>query len=488
MAYKHGVYISEVPTSVLPPVTVDAGIPFVVGTSPIGYGDETNVNRPVLCRTYAEAVKAFGYAGPKPMGNYGKKSFNHGISEAIYVFFSLYNVAPVIMVNVLDPAKHYAVASTETVTLDASTGSVVVQERDIFMSSVSISNGSGTTYSRGTDYDMEFDDNGFLVITSKKSGGNFRMTTGAALTFTAHVADASQVTASDIIGGIDAAGNRTGMELIEDCFSRFRLVPGTICTPGFFSSTVKSVAEAKCRSVNGLFRCVSVVDIQTENYSQAVTSKNGEVNSTYQISCWPRVSLDGVVMHLSTHIAAVMCRVDSDHRDIPYASPSNNSLKIDATCNFSGAERVISVDQANYLNGNGIVTALNFLRGWVAWGNRTSCYPGVTDPKDSFIPIRRMYNWIGNTIVQTFWQKVDYPLNRRLVDTVVDSVNIWLNGLAAQGAILGGRLEFVQDENPTTSLIDGIATFHLYVTPPAPARELEFVLEYDVNYLETLFS
>ena len=134
------------------------------------------------------------------------------------------------------------------------------------------------------------------------------------------------------------------------------------------------------------------------------------------------------------------------------------------------------------------MTAQNFIGGWVAWGNRTACYPSNTDTKDAFIPIRRMFNWIGNTIVETYWSSVDFPINRRGIERIVDSVNIWLNGLAARQYILGGRVEFLEDENPTTSLLDGIITFHLYVTPPAPAREINFVLEYDVNYLSTLFE
>ena len=44
------------------------------------------------------------------------------------------------------------------------------------------------------------------------------------------------------------------------------------------------------------------------------------------------------------------------------------------------------------------------------------------------------------------------------------------------------------DENPTTDLIDGIIRFHVYVTPPAPAREIDFIVEYDPQYLETLFA
>ena len=84
---------------------------------------------------------------------------------------------------------------------------------------------------------------------------------------------------------------------------------------------------------------------------------------------------------------------------------------------------------------------MNFIGGWKCWGNRTACYPGVTDVKDSFIAIRRMFNWVGNTLVQTFWQRVDYPLNRRQIDTIVDSANIMMNGWTARQFILGGRVE-----------------------------------------------
>lgn len=70
----------------------------------------------------------------------------------------------------------------------------------------------------------------------------------------------------------------------------------------------------------------------------------------------------------------------------------------------------------------------------------------------------------------------------------MDSINIWLNGLTASGYILGGRVEFLEEENPSTSIMDGNIKFHLYLTPPSPAREIDFVLEYDVEYLKALFA
>lgn len=78
-------------------------------------------------------------------------------------------------------------------------------------------------------------------------------------------------------------------------------------------------------------------------------------------------------------------------------------------------------------------------------------------------------------------------MNRRLVDNIVDSVNIWLNGLVGAGYLLGGRVEFNESENPLTDLMAGIIRCHIYITPPSPAQEIDFTLEYDVAYMEALF-
>lgn len=186
-----------------------------------------------------------------------------------------------------------------------------------------------------------------------------------------------------------------------------------------------------------------------------------------------------------------MCKTDAAHDDVPYWSPSNQSLQCDgAVSGADGSEKEIFLDTSNaaYLNGQGIVTVLNFIGGWKAWGNRTTAYTSVTDPKDVFIPIRRMFNWVNNTLITSFWQKVDDPTNKRLITTIVESANVWLNGLTARGFILGGRVEFREDENPMTDLMDGIIRYHVFYTPPSPALDIEFIQEYDPDYLSTLFE
>ena len=148
-----------------------------------------------------------------------------------------------------------------------------------------------------------------------------------------------------------------------------------------------------------------------------------------QIVCWPKIKLGDDVFHLSTPLIGLMNKIDAGNDDTPYESPSNKTLQMNACVLSSGKEIDLGLEQANYLNGQGIVTALNWTGGWRAWGNRTGAYPANTDVKDAFIAVRRMFDWIGNEFILTFWQKVDKPITRRLIKTIVNSYNIRSNGL-----------------------------------------------------------
>ena len=68
------------------------------------------------------------------------------------------------------------------------------------------------------------------------------------------------------------------------------------------------------------------------------------------------------------------------------------------------------------------------------------------------------------------------------------SANIWLDSLTAAGCLLGARVEFNANDNTTADLMDGILRFHIFMTPPSPAREIEWIQEYDPNYLAVLFE
>lgn len=479
MTYRHGVYFSEEPTSILPPRTVGAAMPVVFGTAPVHLVEDGSVpvNTPVLCNTYKEAVAACGYSDD--WGSYT-------LCEFMSAFFGLFNVAPVVLVNVFDPATHKTAVTAEELTF---VDGVIDTGHPGIVGDPEVKNESETVLIEGTDYAVD----AIAGTISRLTDGS--LTAGETVTVSYEYGDPSLVTTANIVGGIDTTTMKaTGLELVDSVFPMFRLVPGQIVAPGWsHDTTVAATMTAKAGNINKHFKAIAVIDLDSSSdgaavYTDAPSLKNlNNFMDEQQVICWPKVKLGDNEYWMSSQVAGLLAQIDADNEDIPYKSPSNHSFQMDSAV-ADGEEVWLGPDQANYLNGNGIVTALNFIGGWKCWGNRTGCYPAVTDVKDAFLPIRRMFNWIGNTLTTTYWQKVDFPITRRLIETIVDSANIWLNGLAAREFILGGRVEFQSEENPSTDTMDGKIKFHVYITPPSPAREIDFILEYDPDYLETLFG
>ena len=491
MAFYHGVKTRELPTSLVAPVQIDSGLPVIIGTAPIHLATDEeateNYNKAKLIYTYAEAVQQFGYS---------EDWDKYTLCEFIYSQFALYAMSPCVLINVLDPAKHSEkiTAKEYSITDNSINLGTEILMQNFEAASLDVDESETKfIYKLDEDYSLGYDDDGNLIL-DVIPGGAMSGKTTAYLTYTKLKPEL--VTANDIIGGIDAAtGDKKGLELVSEVFPKFRLIPGLIAAPKWSEKPgVAAVMRAKCENINGVFTAMSVVDIPSDKagadvYTEVAEWKNlNNYMSEFQIACWPLVKLDDKVFHLSTQLIGLINSVDYDNGDIPFESPSNKNLQMNACVNAAGKEIFLGKDQADLLNSQGVTTALNFFGGWKAWGNRTAVYPSNTDPKDDFIPIRRMFNWIRNEFTLTFWQKVDKPITNRLIRTIVDTFNIRLNGLQAIEAIVGGRIEFNSSENPIISLMDGSLTFHIYYTPPSPAEKIEGVFEYDPDYLETLFS
>lgn len=480
--FKHGVYTGEQATGLLAPVETNAALPVYFGTAPVHLASEpAAANRPILCYGMDEAVAAFGYS---------EDWSKYTLCEAMFAHFQVYNRCPIVLVNVLDPATHKT-AVPQTEKSIGNDGTVVLNDPVILSTLVVKKTSSGDALVDGTDYSVAYNDDEECVISVLEGGaldGEVKMFVNY------DKLNASAVTSSDIIGGIDSTtGKAKGLEVLEDVFPLTRMVPGNVLAPGWSETpAVAAVMKAKASLINETFVAEAICDIPTgtvKKYTDVPTWKNSNnYASEWQIVGWPMGKVGDYKLHMSTVYMGTMMVTDSNNDDVPSVSPSNKDANLTGICLADGTEVVLDLGKANYLNGNGIVTAYNFVNGWTAWGNCTGCYPGNTDPKDFFIPIRRMFNWMRNNFILTFWQKVDDPTNKRLIHTVVDTYNIMLNGLTAAGKILGGRIEFNDAENPATSLIGGKLKFHIHQAPPPPAQEISAVFEYDPSYLNTLFS
>lgn len=482
MAYFHGVKAQEVATSIISPVATTAGLPVVFGTAPVHLtaDPEKNVNKPVICYSWNEAVQNFGYSDDFD---------SYTLCEAMYTEFKLYAVQPVVFVNVLDPKKHKKTVEATEFTVSAD--KTVIVKDPVVLSTLKVKGtADGTEATLDTDYTAAFDDDGNLVITLIDGGA---LASSASIFVAYDKVDPTAVTAKDIVGGTMAGGDVKGLELIDTIYTTLSLVPGIIAAPGWSEDpTVASVMKAKALNIDGLFRCIVLTDIDTgdvKQYADANVWKNkNSYTSVNQVTCWPCVKNGDAVYHMSSHIMGIIGVMDAENDDVPYQSPSNRSLQATGLCLKDGTEIALSLQQANLLNSQGIMTGLNFNGGWKSWGNYTGAYPSVTDVKDCFICVRRMFDWQRQTFILTYWQKVDQPITKRLIKTIVDSEQIRLNGLVARGFLLGAKVSFLSDENPLTDLLAGIIRVHTSITPPVPAQEIVDVIEYDVSNFKSLFE
>lgn len=475
MAYKHGIYPREIPTSVVPPALSDTGLVIAIGTAPINMGNRNNVNKPVLCFSYKEAVEEFGYSD-----NWK----DYTLSEVIYSQFSLYGQGPVVLINVLDPDSHFEEVKEKGINLSKKK---LTLEEGVLPDSLIIKKGE-EILENDIDYLISFKQDGKLDLIIIKD----EIRDDDTLTIAYNKLAPKEIANEDIIGGIDVNnGNKLGMELISEVFPRFRKVPGILIIPGFsHNPEIAALMSAKMTNINGIFKGEVIVDAPTDmNYTEVPEWKNkNNIMNPNQLTGYPEVKLDSKIFRMSTAIAGVINTTDSNNNDVPYESPSNKPIMCTAPVLKDGTELFLGMEEANYLNGQGVITPLNFIGGWKAWGNRTSAYPAITDVKDSFIPIRRMFNWVSNTLILTFWSKIDKPTNRRLIETIVESANMWFNSLVADEYLLGGRVEFLREENPEIDVMDGIIKFNVYLTPPSPARQIDFIQEYDVNYVTSFIN
>ena len=481
MAYTHGIYVNEIPTSIIAPVESDSAIIVAVGTAPINQIDKPTVNEPVIAYNYKEAVEKMGFS---------KDFTSYTLSEVIDMVFSKIGVAPVVMINVLDPKQHKQNTSEE---IDIVEKKAIIEQEGVLLDSIVLKDSTESiTYELGSDYEVGFDGNYHTIIHILQEGSAINETS---VKVYYDRLDPSSVTSDDIVGGYDSIAKKyKGLECISQVYSKLGVIPGQIIAPKFSQiPVVASVMRAKTENISGLFRAMAVVDIDSsetgaESYDMVYEwkAKNSYVHEN-MICCYPMVKIGDVKYHFSTLWAALTAKTDNANSNVPYVSPSNKELPITGLVTESGKSVYLDIAQANLLNGNGVCTAIN-LNGWRSWGNNTSIYPSNTDVKDRFIPVRRFFTWWSNTFIQTYFQKVDNPMNRRLIDAIIDSENIRANGYVARNMLAGASIAFYESENPITDLINGTIRFHQYLTPYPPAETIENTLEFDPTMLQSALS
>jgi hypothetical protein len=476
MSIKHGIGVQEGATAISVPIIADSAIPVVIGCAPINLLENPAgaVNTPILANSPAEAMELLGYDD-----NFA----SFGLCGMMYVTNNVLCTSPVVYINVLDPARHVKTI-TENALAVTDGEAVYTANKGILLNTVVLKSGD-ETLAKDTDYTLGFDANGYLVITILSTS---TYASAATLKLTASAIDPSAVTAIDIIGSVNATtGAETGMEVIRQVYPKLGIVPGLLLAPNYSENANVAIAlAAKAQSINGCFGAMALVDLSTTAapvYTAVKTAKEAAgLSSKYCEVLWPRAKVGSYILQYSTVMAALTEYTDANNNNIPYKSPSNELTGVTGMVLADGTEVYLDQDQANTVNSFGVVTAIN-LNGWRTWGNYTAAYPAVTDPKDIWISVRRMFIWQSNTFILSYFSKVDDPMNRRLIDTIIDTENIRCAALAPE-YWAGAYIEYLEEDNPITEIVAGKITFRQHFAPYTPAQYILNIIDYDLGTLQ----
>ncbi len=443
--YRHGIYAEYTDTEITASKN-NTTLPVYFGVAPIHQTTdyENKVNTPLLLKHRRLALEEVGYSE-------NWKTFT--LCEALNLHFIKNNVAPIVFVNTLDPAKHRKSTNT-TVSITFINNIAIIKNENVILNSISIAD-----YDVNVDYLAEYNANGNEVIITSK---NEDLKDTVQVTF-AEI-DSSLITEQDIAESIE--------KTISQIYEVANAEPSLLVAPGW--SNKKTVHDAlidNSLNINSHWNAFAITDIEASDYVNVLQQKKQlGYNAVNESPCWPRVKIDNKIYHLSTLITLKSMLVDAQHDDIPYATVSNTEIDIDALDNCYS-----DIIKANELNAIGIKTVIYWEGKYRIWGPHTGKYDASTSNKadEIFDSSVRMKYWLGNDFQHAYGSEVDKPVHRSRIDSILNLYQARLDALVTKGALLYAQINFVPDpETANTDMMSGRFIFDTTFTLTPPAREI----------------
>lgn len=485
MAVSHGFNLTEATTSVSAPVQVSSGLQIIVGTAPVNQlaNPAAAVNTPLYVSTYKEAVAAVGWSS-----DFAK----YTLCEAISANFQVVGTAPIVVINVLDPANKKHITALDETSVQVNDGVAEIDKVGILLEKLVVKK-DDTTLTADVDYIASFNDDGTVSLALINGGAGDGATT---LTASGSILDASKVTADDIVGGVNAAtGAETGLEVVRQVYPKLSKAPGILLAPRFSKNAqVCAALQAKCRKINGLFNAVCFIDLDcsadgAQKYTDVAEQKTKQTATSREAyALWLYVKVGETVYSGSSMAAAATVYNDSQNGDRPVASPSNVTIPISAACLEDGTEVLMDQEQGTFLNDLGIATFIRSGTDFVIWGNETAAYPKNTDPKDMFLCIRRFFNYAWTSFVLDNMSKLDKPMNPKRLQSIIDSENMKGSKYVSEEACASYRMVADTEKNTAAELVAGHYHFCLYCTPFPPLKQVNVTMEYEASSLVTALN
>ena len=464
---------------------VQAGTtPVYIGTAPVnlvrGFADAGVINEPIKLSNMIDAQRKLGYAA-----DWGTFT----LCEVMNAHFNntLGNIGPIYVINVLDPSagKHRKAIET-TQQLSFTGGRAEFASSTIILDTLTIAKSDGGDYAEGTDYAVDYNfTKGTVIITSLIADSPLTGT----LTASFYEVDDSAIEDDDIIGGVTAGGEYSGLSSIALLYPEQFAVCNLIAAPGWSQSpAVYNAMLTASQKINGHWDAFVVADLPlVDSSAQAVDTitkaiawkKNNAFTGERSKVYWPQgIDNLGNIYHLSTLAVVELMRADFSHNSVPMETCGNKAIPI--IKQYFGANatnRGFSQQEGKELTQNGISTAVAWGGEWVLWGDHTAAYTygADVDPRAIFDVSMRMLMHITNDFQREWSPRIDEPMTRALKDEIINREQEKLDGYVSMGE---PQIVFLESENSTTDIMNGDFRWDIAVTPTPPLKSASVYVAY----------
>lgn len=463
--FLHGVEVVEIDDGIRPIRTVKSSVIGLIGTAPEANEADFPLNTPVLLPGSPRKAARLGSAGT--------------LKDAVDAIYDQAG-AMVVVIRVEEGATVNETLSS--VIGDAAMGTglhALLAAQSTVKVTPRILIAPGFTSIRPTGVatiTIDAQGDGYTAATVEIAGGGG---TGA--------------TAQAVIEG----GKVTGIQITRTGFG-YTAVPTVTITgvgenPGAgatATATVGATANPVVAELLGLanrMRAVIIADGPNTTDAAAITYREDWGSPRVyvvdpHVLVWDTEAAMAVAQPASGRVAGTIARMDAEHGF--WWSPSNQVLN-----GVVGIARPIDFalsdpnSVANFLNENEVATIIQ-ADGYRLWGNRTTS----ADPMWAFLSVRRTHDMIYESIEQAFQWAMDRPFSGQLLEDIAGSVNAYLRGLVARGALLGGRVWLDPELNTKDRLMAGQLFLNFDNEAPAPLERLTFRAYRNAGYYEELVA
>lgn len=286
-------------------------------------------------------------------------------------------------------------------------------------------------------------------------------------------------TKTNVIGGTNASGKKTGMQALLAAEQRFGVKPRILGVPELDDADVVSELIGIAQKLRA-FVYASAGDSKTKEEA-AMYRENFGAREVMVI--WPDFTGWDTATSSTRNLSAVAralgmrAKLDNEigwHKTLSN-QPVNGVTGISADVFWDLQD---PATDAGYLNSHEVTTLIN-RGGFRFWGSRTC----TIDPLFAFENYTRTAQVLADTIAEAHLWAVDLPMHPSLVKDIVEGINAKFRELTRRGYILGGVAWFDPELNSPEVLKAGKLYIDYDYTPVPPLENLMFQQRITDRYL-----